>query len=118
MRQNLIVALLSICCTLLAVDVVVTLRGSQVPPAYGQATGNATGSFAIATVQGSGSEGWCWIFDYESKRLCSYVTKNQGIELKGARELTYDLKIRELPPAAANTRLTVLKVKELVEKSN
>lgn len=116
MRQNLIVALLSICCTLLAVDVVATLRGGNMLTAYGQATGNPTGSYAIATIQGSGNEGWCWVFDCTSKRLCSYVTKNQGIELKGARELTYDLKIRELPAAAANTRLTVAKVKELVEK--
>jgi hypothetical protein len=95
MRQNLVVVLLSVCLTLLAVNLYVTLRGPQ-PAAWGQGVGIPTGQVAIATVQGTSNDPWCYVYDVGSQRLAVYTTKNQGVELKGVRNITYDLKLEEL----------------------
>ena len=45
MRQNIIIVLLSICCTLLAVNLLVSLyRQQSFPVALGQAVGTPSGS--------------------------------------------------------------------------
>jgi hypothetical protein len=96
MRQNLIIALLSIACTLLAVNLYVTLSEPRMPLAFGQAVGTPTGSVALATgVTQGGSETMLYLYDLSNQRLAAYSTKNQGIELKGVRHITHDLKAVE-----------------------
>ena len=93
MRQNLVVALLSVCCTLLAVNLIVALRGPQLPFAYGQAVGTPSGQVVLATgMNQSGNEAVLYLYDVGTQALCAYTTKGQGIELKGTRRVTWDLK--------------------------
>jgi hypothetical protein len=116
MRQNLIVGLLLACAMLLAFNILITLRGPA-PVAFGQAVGTPQGQVAIATVQGSGGgENYCWLLDVASQRLTCYVQRGQGIELKGVRQITWDLEIRELDAKLASKRLSVKDIEAEVKK--
>jgi hypothetical protein len=98
MRQNVIVALLAVCCTLLAVNVVLQV---STPPAlvFGQAVGNPEGGFVLATGQTqSGSKAVLYVLETATKKLSAYSVENRGIEFKGVREITNDLKPIELKP--------------------
>jgi hypothetical protein len=117
MRQNLIVGLLLSCATLLALNLLVSLRGPTLPAAFGQAVGTPQGQVAIATVQGSGGgENYCWVYDVASQHLACYVQRGQGIELKGVRLITFDLEIRDLDAKLASKRLTVKDIEGEVKK--
>ncbi|MBI4605955.1 MAG: hypothetical protein HY721_28660 [Planctomycetes bacterium] len=117
MRQNLVVALLCVGCTLLAANLVVTLRSSGLPAAYGQAVGAPSGQVVLATGQNQGgSEAVVYVYDVPTRKLGCYTTKGQGIELKGMRDVTWDFKLQELLPANANKRLTVKQVREELAK--
>src|SRR5512145_1784995 len=107
MRQNFIIVLLTVCATLLAVNLYVSLQRPELPVAFGQAVGVPSGSVAIATSQGTGPEPWCFLYDVTSQRLAVYSCKNAGLELKGVRQLTWDLQLQELPPALASKRIPV-----------
>ncbi len=115
MRQNVIVALLSICCTLLAVNLVVALRGPQLPFAFGQAVGTPSSSVVLATgMNQSGNEAVLYLYDISSQALACYTTKGQGIELKGTRKITWDLKPQEYRATAKSP--TVAEMKKSTEK--
>ena len=118
MRKNLIIALLSISATLLAVNLYVTLQRPQFPIAIGQGTGVPTGQVAIAAVQGSANEPWVYVYDVATQHLAVYTTKNQGIELKGSRQISWDLKVPDLPAALANRRASVTEIKRALEKDS
>jgi hypothetical protein len=91
MRQNLIIALLAACVTLMLVHLVVTLTRPQIPLAYGQTTGEAGGNYIVATgTTVSGNESVVWIYDTGLKKLCCYQMRGQGIEYKGVRFLGHD----------------------------
>jgi len=99
MRQNLMVALLSASCTLLAVNLYVSLREPQLPLALGQSA--TSGSVVIATgVTTGGSETMAYIYDAQKERLAAYTVKgNTGLELKGVRNTSFDFKIPvQYPP--------------------
>ena len=49
MRQNITVAMLAICATLLAVNVVQQMNRPAFMPAFGQAVGNTQGNYVLAT---------------------------------------------------------------------
>jgi len=116
MRQNITIVLLSVCATLLAVNLAVSLRRPELPVAFGQAVGVPSGSVAIATSQGTGPEPWCFLYDVASQRLAVYSCKNQGLELKGVRQCTWDLQIPDLPAALASKRASVADIKKAVQK--
>ena len=103
MRQNLVVALLSVCCTLLAVNLYVEFQSSPMPEAHGQATGLPASQIAIATVQGTSNDPWCYVYDVAGQRLAVYRAGTQGLEFKGLRQITWDLKLEELNPRLAST---------------
>jgi hypothetical protein len=91
MRHNVIIALLSACATLLAVNLVVSLRSTP-QLAFGQAVGEPQGGFVVATGQTqSGGNAVCYLFDIGKSKLAAYTVKGQGIDFLGMRTLTYDL---------------------------
>jgi len=119
MRQNLIVALLSVCCTLLAVNLVVSLRGPQLPfglpPAYGQAVGGPVGQVVLATgMSQGGSEAVLYLYDIPTQALACYSTKGQGIEYRGVRKITWDLKPQDFK--ATGKSPSVADMRKAVEK--
>ncbi len=115
MRQNLIVALLAVCCTLLGVNLAVSLRGPQFPVAFGQAVGTPSGQVVLATGQTqTGNEAVLYLYDIATQALACYTAKNQGIELKGVRKITYDLKAPDF--TAKGKSPTVQDMKKAVEK--
>lgn len=118
MRQNLIIALLSVACTLLAVNLYVSLNGTYGhPAAFGQGTGEPTSSVAIAAVQGTTNEPWVFLYDVSTQRLACYKNANQGLDFKGLRQLTWDLRLEELDPGwAAKGRIPVSQVRKALEK--
>lgn len=102
MRQNLIVALLAVCATLLAVNVIQNMN--QPPVVFGQAAGNHAGNYVMATgVTTSGSEAVMYIFDVTQKKVAAYSTKNRGIEFKGVRTVQHDFKADWLVPRGTMT---------------
>jgi len=92
MRQNLTIALLAVCATLLAVQVVATFSRPQ-NAAFGQATtGVQGGKYVMATgPTQSGNEAILYIFDTEAQKLACYTTMNQGIIFKGVRLIKHDM---------------------------
>jgi len=90
MRQNVIVALLSVIATLLLVN---TLS----PPHWvsGQnATGNATVGSEIAVATGSilgGGGSAFYLYHLPKNRLAVYYLGNNGLELRAVRDLQWDL---------------------------
>jgi hypothetical protein len=117
MRQNLLVGLLFSCVILLALNLLVSLKAPSFPAAFGQAVGTPQGQVAIATVQGTGGgETYCWVYEVASQRMACYVQRGQGIELKGVRQITWDLEIRELDAKLASKRLSVKDIEAEVKK--
>ena len=112
MRQNVVIVLLSVCLSLLAVNLCMLLARSQ-PIAIGQGVGVPTGSVAIASVQGNDQSPWCFVYDVTSQRIAVYKAGNQGLELKGVRQITYDIRLEELDKKAANMNVRVADVKKL-----
>ena len=84
--------------------------------ARAQAAATPTGEVAIATVQGPGSQAWVFLYDVLSQRLAAYEAGNQCIELKGVRQVTWDLKLHELPSSLCGKKISVKDMKELTEK--
>ena len=117
MRQNLIVALLSVCCTLLAVNLYVSLGKTSSQVAFGQAAAVPTSGVAVATVQGTSNDPWVYIYEVGTQRLACYRTANQGIEFKGLRQITWDLKLEELNPRlAAMGKVPVSQIRKELDK--
>ena len=115
MRQNITVALLAICATLLAVNVVQQMNGPAFLPAFGQAVGNTQGNYVLATgMSQSGNANMLFVLEVPTKRLAAYTVKTRGIEFMGVREITWDMKPEELPPRSG--KLTVKQVKDAVMK--
>lgn len=120
MRQNLVIVLLSVCCTLLAVNLYVSVSGQNVREASGQATATPTSQVALATVQGTSNDPWCYLYDVGTQRLAVYKTGNQGIEIKGLRQLTWDLQItNELNPKLAQLgRVPPADIRKALDKAS
>jgi hypothetical protein len=116
MRKNLTIVLLSVGCTLLAVNLFVMLKEPQARLALGQGTAIPTGSVALAAVMGNTAEPWVFIYDVQTQHLASYKNSNQGLVLKGVRQITWDLKIEDLAPAAAAKGASVKEVKGALGK--
>ena len=116
MRQNVTIALLSVCSTLLAVNLYVAFyRAPQFPVAFGQAVGTPTGQVAIATGQtSSGGKAVVYIYDIPTKKLACYSVEGAGIELKGVRELTWDLQAEDFTPPGGKT--SVKAVRDAINK--
>jgi hypothetical protein len=92
MRQNLIIALLSVIATLLAVKVF-TDRSQIV---YGQVGGGGTASIgseiAIATGSLAGGNGSSlYLYDTTKKKLLCYYLGNTGLEVRAVRDIHFDL---------------------------
>jgi hypothetical protein len=118
MRKNLTIVLLSVGCTLLIVNLAVMLSQPQARLALSQGTAIPTGSVALAAVMGTSMEPWVFIYDVQTQHLASYKNTNQGLMLKGMRQITWDLKIEELAPTAASKGATVKEVKNALSKSS
>lgn len=116
MRQNLVICLLSVCCTLLAMNLYVSLDGPAVREAAGQATAIPSNSVCVATVQGTSNDPWCYVYDVGTQRLAVYKTGNTGIELKGVRQITWDIKLEELNPRLATGKVPVSAIRKELEK--
>jgi hypothetical protein len=71
---------------------------------------------AMATAKGSSGEPWVLVYDVVSQRLAAYRSGSQGLELRGIRQVTWDLELEELPPRLLGTPLRVKDVRALVEK--
>lgn len=111
MRQNLIIVLLSVGSTLLAINLFVALRPQELPVAFGQAVGTPTGSVAVAAVQTQGGDPWCFVYDVGSQRLASYTaTRTLGVELRGVRQITYDLKAVNFASQGKNPKPSDIKI--------
>lgn len=115
MRQNVTIALLAVCATLLAVNLTNSIQGQVLRKALGQTAGVQGGNYVIATgITQSGNEAMLYVFDIENKRLAAYFNRGRGIELRGVRNIKWDLNLDWFP---GPNSLTPAQVKELWEKS-
>lgn len=92
MRQNLTVALLTVCATLLLVLVVAQFTQPR-PAVFGQTAGASAGNVVVATgTNQSGSDAVIYVYNAGSNKLAAYTTQNQGIKFLGVRKLDSDFK--------------------------
>ena len=80
---------------LIVFELLSACRSTGVPPALAQTAAGPESQVILGTVQGSGNEPWVLIYEVPSKRLCVYTVKN-GVEIRGARECTYDFQLHDL----------------------
>ena len=116
MRQNITVALLAICVTLLAVNVVQQMTRPVFPAAFGQAVGNTQGNYVLATgMSTTGNNNMLYILEVPTRRLAAYSVKTRGIAYMGTRDITWDLKPEEMTPKVS--QLSVKAVKDYMRKA-
>jgi hypothetical protein len=102
-----------IACVLLGANLtLLLLRPAEPRSALGQAAATPDGAAILATIQGSASEPYFVVYDVASKRVGAYTIKN-GVEIRGIRELTYDLELQDFA-TAQNVPVAVIKAE--VEK--
>jgi hypothetical protein len=115
MRQNLVVALLSVIATLLAVTIF-----SPPSSVSGQNTGGTAtigNEVAVATgpLQG-GSGSAFWLYLPARQKLAVYVLGGAGLELRAVRDIQYDLQATDLNlPQGKTTK--VRDIKKEISKS-
>ena len=111
-------ALLTILCTLVALNIAVSFRGDGLPDAQGQTGGLPTPQVAIASVSGPKLEPWVYVYDVPTQRLACYTTRASGIELEGVRKISADLQLEELPQSLLGRRLSVKEVQAFIAESD
>ncbi len=118
MRQNVIIALLSVIATLLAVSLFS-------PPHFvsGQNAGGTAavvGDMAVATGAMTGGNSALYIYDQAKHKLLAYVLGNNGLEVRAVRDIQSDFAATDF----TGTPGKVIKVKEMraaiakIEKAN
>jgi hypothetical protein len=118
MRQTLTTVLLSVSATL---AIVYFVRGLSEPPAmpvaFGQAAAATEGGILMATAE-TQNEVFLFVYDLKGKKLASYnVRSGPGIELKGVRDIQWDLSA-DLQEYPVSTRPTAVKnMKKEIEKA-
>jgi hypothetical protein len=119
MRQNLTIALLAVCATLLVVQLVVVLH-EPTPSVHGQAAGGggtAQNYLLVSGVGTGGNEPILYIFDAAAKKLTAYsTTASNGIAIKGTRTLVHDFE-PDWFVAPGGKALSPDDVKKALEKS-
>lgn len=116
MRQNITIALLAICVTLLAVNVVQQMTRPGFPQAFGQAVGNAQGNYILATgMTTQGNNNMLYVLEVPTRRLAAYSVAKRGIEYMGTRDLTWDMKIEHFIPLGK--RLAPADMKRAIQKN-
>lgn len=95
MRDKLIVALLSVCCTLLAVNLL-ALSQTAAPAAHGQSAGTSTdgGDVVIVTV-GNQQDVLAYVYHKVKKTLVAYNARSNGIRVNGVRFIGNDFNLKE-----------------------
>ncbi len=109
MRQNAIVALLSVIATLLLVNVL-----KPTSPMSGQtAGGTSTVGHEVAVATGSivgGTGSNFWLYDTQSKRIAVYFLSNAGLEIRAVRDVSFDLEATDFnPPLGKPVRVNEMK---------
>jgi hypothetical protein len=95
MRSQLFGNAAAVLVALVAFEAISACRSSAWQPAIGQTAAGPESQVILGTVQGSGNEPYVFIYEVPSKRLCAYTVKN-GVEIRGARECTYDFQLHDL----------------------
>ena len=114
MRQNVIVALLSVIATLLLVMVL-----SPHSVSGQNATGNATVGAEVAVATGSmlgGSGSALYLYDSKDKILAVYFLGNTGLELRAVRDIQWDLQAKDFT-GQQGKMIKVVDMKKAVTKS-
>lgn len=104
MREKLIVVLLSVCCTLLVVNLI-ALWSDESAVVHGQTAG--VGSDYIVATSATQNDPICFIFKTETKHLAAYMARTNGIRVLGVRHLLYDFNHTEV-----NQHFSVLNAKK------
>lgn len=98
MREKLIVVLLSVCCTLLVVNLIVLLNG-ETPAVHGQSGsgGGASSNDFIVATSATQNEPICFVFKADSQHLAAYMARTGGgIRVLGIRHTQWDFNQTEV----------------------
>ena len=95
MRDKLIIVLLSVCCTLLVVNLIALWTDS--PVVYGQTAGGGgtSGDYIVAT-SATQNEPVCFIFKPSTQHLVAYTARTNGIRVMGVRHAQWDFNHSEV----------------------
>ncbi len=93
MREKLIVVLLSVCCTLLVVNLI-ALWSDESAVVHGQTAG--IGSEYIVATSATQNDPICFIFKPSSQHLVAYMARTNGIRVLGVRHAQWDFNHTEI----------------------
>jgi hypothetical protein len=113
-RKTLFANILIAAGAVLAIELLLAVRDSRSRVALGQAVGVPAAPAILAAIQGQSNEPWVFVYDVENKQLSCYTVKN-GIEFRGARNCTHDLKVPDIQ-GISNKRLTPDDVRKLLSR--
>lgn len=105
MRDKLIIVLLSVCCTLLVVNLIALWNDTTVVHGQAAGGGGASGDYTIAT-SATQNEPVCFIFKSDG-HLAAYMARSSGIRVMGVRDTQYDFNYAEV-----NKHFSVLQAKK------
>ncbi len=103
MREKLIIVLLSVCCTLLVVNLI-ALWSDESAVVHGQTAG--VGSDFIIATSATQNDPICFIFS-KDKHLVAYMARTNGLKVLGVRDTQYDFSHTEV-----NRHFSVLNAKK------
>ncbi|MBI4584782.1 MAG: hypothetical protein HY717_12270 [Planctomycetes bacterium] len=119
MRQNILIALLSVVATLLLVLVLQNFLGPT-PVVLGQIGGGGTaavGTIGVGTgpIQGADANGF-WIYEPARQKLLVYLLgPNNKLEFRAGRDIQYDMQVEEYAMTGGKSH-TVEQIKDAVNK--
>ena len=97
MRDKLVIVLLSVCCTLLVVNLIALW--TETPAVHGQSGGGGGASangFIVAT-SATQNEPICFIFKAETQHLAAYQARQgSGLRVLGVRHCQWDFSLTEV----------------------
>ena len=97
MREKLLIALLSVCCTLLVVNLI-ALWSDADRLVHGQDAGGATaaagGSYILHTTATQQAP-YAFVLETSRRHLTAYSAQNNGIKVIGTRAIEFDLGVSE-----------------------
>ncbi len=93
MREKLIVVLLSVCCTLLVVNLI-ALWSDESAVVHGQTAG--IGSEYIVATSATQNDPICFIFKPSTQHLVAYMARTNGIRVLGVRHAQWDFNHTEI----------------------
>jgi hypothetical protein len=107
-RTELVVAFLLGAVVALGAALVVTTSHASLPSAYAQGVSGNNEMLMVATQDQTNQSNRIFVCDTKNMRLVVYSFVNSQLNLAAARQITYDMKLYDVPAAKGDTSVSTI----------